>query len=197
MTRNNAARFIQKRYMLSKVPLILPRGTVNAITNRALGKIVVEAWNAPGTNKYYLTPNTLKFRLNNKGRYNSPYTKNPGQYRYRRATFVGNAPKQNNMKNVMARAKKISNKISNQKAERRNLIPNNRIGTTNWNALAWSPPSATRRSPVSRYVPSPNWNISPIGRNENNNANRHDLAVLSRLRQAAATAGRTRRRLNF
>jgi hypothetical protein len=215
--KTTAARFIQKRYMISKAPLILPRGTVNAITNRALGKTVVQAWNMPG-NVYYITPNTFKERVKNK-KFISPYTRVPGQYRFRRAVFVGNTPKKNNMKNVMNRARKTSNKISNQKSGK-NLIPNNRIGTTNWAALQWSPPSATRRSPpsatrrsppsatrrsppsatrrspVSRYVPSPNWNISPIRPTNNNNANRHNATVLGRLRQAATRTG-TRRRLNF
>jgi hypothetical protein len=200
MNRNTAARKIQRRY-ISKVPLRLSRNTVNEITANALGNIVVQAQNKRGGNVYYMNPSTMNHFLNNMGRFTSPRTRNPGYYRYRRAVYVGNTPKKNNMKNVMNKARKTSNKISNQKSGRRNLIPNNRIGTTNWAALQWSPtrrtpPSATRRSPVSRYVPSPNWNISPIRRNENNNANRHNAAVLGRLRQAATRTG-TRRRLNF
>lgn len=193
MNRNTAARKIQRRF-ISKVPLKLSRNTVNEITANALGNIVVQAQNKRGGNVYYMNPSTMNHFLNNMGKFISPRTRNPGFYRFRRAVYVGSTPKKNNMKNVLNKARKTSNKISNQKAGR-NLIPNNRIGTTNWAALQWSPPRASG-PPVSRYVPSPNWNISPIRRTNNNNANRHNAAVLGRLRQAATRTG-ARRRLNF
>ncbi len=184
MNRNAAARKIQKRFGVTRKPLVLPRNAVNAITFGALGKIVVQAWNHPGGEVYYLNPSPFKHFLNRNGVYTSPRTRARAHYRYRRAVFVGQTPKRNN-KNVMNKARNISKTISNQKTGR-NLIPNNVIGTTNWAALQWSPPRS-----------SPNWNISPIRSSNSNNANRHNVALLARLRQAAATTSGTRRRLNF
>jgi len=187
MNRNEAARKIQKRFGISRAPVVLPRNSTNEITATALGKIVVQAWNHPKGDSYYMNPSTFKRFLNNRGRYISPRTRAPAHYRYRRAVYVGSTPKRNN-KNVMNRARNISKTISNQKSGR-NLIGNNVIGTTDWAALEWSPP---RSRPA-----SPNWNISPIRSTNSNNANRHNAIVLGRLRQAAATASGTRRRLNF
>jgi hypothetical protein len=186
MNRNKAARLIQKRYMLTRAPLRLPRNTVNEVTAGALGRIVVQAWNRPGGNVYYLNPETLKHFLNRYGRYTSPRTRAPAHYRYRRAVYVGSARKTNNMKNVMNKARAISRTISNQKSKRSNIMRNNnnRLGTTNWNALAWSPGSPSL-SPISRR--------SSVGSNSNNN--RHNAALLAQLRHAASTSGGTRRRL--
>jgi hypothetical protein len=83
MNRNEAARVIQRGFR-RRFAIRLPRNVRNAITANNLGPRVVEAWNQPGGDYYYMNPSTFVQLLQN-GVFISPFTRRPASFAFRDA----------------------------------------------------------------------------------------------------------------
>jgi hypothetical protein len=137
MNRETAARRIQNAFR--RKTLVLPRTTKNIITLENLGPLVIQAWNRPGGNRYYMNPSTFR-EIFTGGVYISPLSRAPASFMFRKAKFVGRSRKSLTQKNKAA-ARRMSRNINRMKRKRgnANMIPNNANGyvSENWN---WQPP---------------------------------------------------------
>lgn len=134
--RVDAAKKIQRAFKSRRISK-LPFNVKNAIMNTNLGPIAIESQNKPGGVKHYMNPNTFKHFLKN-GKYINPRTRQPANFRLRRIKYTGKGTTgHNNTNNILKQSKNISNKITQMK-KNKPLIPNNRIGQPNYEALAWT-----------------------------------------------------------
>ena len=140
MNRETAARKIQNAFR--RKTLVLPRTTKNMFTLENLGPVVVQAWNAPGKDRYYMNPSTFRQIFTN-GVYISPLSRSPASFLFRRVKYVGRTRKSLTTKNKAA-ARRLSKNINRLKRKRTNMIPNNanEFIAANWN---WQPPSSPPR----------------------------------------------------
>ena len=143
MNRDVAARKIQTIYRRKK-PVRLSRNVKNAFTLNNLGPRVVEAWNAPGAERYYMNPSTYFRLLTNNGVYISPRSRNPASFAFRNAVYYGRSSRKMLTQKNRAAARRVSRNLAKTMAAKRkrgqNFIPNNANGyvSENWN---WQPPS--------------------------------------------------------
>jgi hypothetical protein len=128
-----AAKKILKAYKNKKSrSVLLSQNVKDAITNENLEPIVVEAWNKPGGEKYYMNPSTMKHFLGPTGIYTSPRTRATAGYMYRKAQFRRGGMI-TNKDEVLKKAMNISRNINKKRASmaQGSMIPNNRIGRPN------------------------------------------------------------------